>query len=104
MRENSTRVFPHLFFVKKPAEKEAGRLSKRHLMLKDRMELERLYGIGFGAAEIATKLKVHRSTVYNELKRGDTGEMDENGRFGYSAELAQQRLLENYRQRRTARA
>ena len=73
-------------------------------VLKDRMELERLYGIGFGAAEIATKLKVHRSTVYNELKRGDTGEMDENGRFGYSAELAQQRLLENYRQRRTARA
>jgi len=55
-------------------------LSKRHLMLKDRMELERLYGKGFGAAEIATKLKVHRSTVYNELKRGDTGEMDENGR------------------------
>ena len=48
-------------------------MSKRHLMLKDRMELERLYGIGFGAAEIATKLKVHRSTVYNELKRGDTG-------------------------------
>lgn len=79
-------------------------MSKRHLMLRDRMELERLYGIGFGAAEIATKLKVHRSTVYNELKRGDTGEMDENGRFGYSAELAQQRLLENYRQRRTARA
>lgn len=79
-------------------------MSKRHLMLKDRTELERLYGKGFGAAEIATKLKVHRSTVYNELKRGDTGEMDENGRFGYSAELAQQRLLENYRQRRTARA
>ena len=42
--------------------------------------------------------------MYDELKRGDTGEMDENGRFGYSAELAQQRLLENYRQRRTARA
>ena len=79
-------------------------MSKRHLMLKDRMELERLYGIGFGAAEIATKLKVQRATVYNELKRGDTGEMDENGWFGYSAELAQQRLLENYRQRRTARA
>ena len=45
-------------------------MSKRHLMLKDRMELERLYGIGFGAAEIATKLKVHRSTVYNELMGG----------------------------------
>ncbi|WP_279060131.1 helix-turn-helix domain-containing protein [Gemmiger formicilis] len=79
-------------------------MGKRHLTLKDRAELEALYNKGRGVEEIAAKLKVHRSTVYNELKRGDTGEMDENGRFGYSAELAQQRLLENYRQRRTARA
>ena len=57
-------------------------------MLKDRMELERLYGKGFGAAEIATKLKVHRSTVYNELKRGDTGEMDENGLVRFSSFMA----------------
>ena len=76
----------------------------KHLTKNDRLRMERWLNKGMTPREIATKLKVHRSTVYNELKRGDTGEMDENGRFGYSAELAQQRLLENYRQRRTARA
>jgi len=42
--------------------------------------------------------------VYNELKRGDTGEMDGNGRIGYSAELAQQRLYERRRMGRSAAA
>lgn len=76
-------------------------MSKRHLTLKDRMELEALYEKGRGVEQIAAKLKVHRSTVYNELKRGDTGEMDGNGRMGYSAELAQRTVIENYRRRRT---
>lgn len=79
-------------------------MNKRHLTLKDRLELEKLYLSGCGAEEIAAKLKVHRSTVYNELKRGDTGEMDCNGRIGYSAELAQRKVLFNYRQRRAERA
>ena len=79
-------------------------MGKRHLTLKDRAELEVLYNKGRGVEEIAAKLKVHRSTVYNELKRGDTGEMDSNGRIGYSAELAQQEIINNYRRRRTARA
>lgn len=79
-------------------------MGKRHLTLKDRAELEALYNKGRGVEEIAAKLKVHRSTVYNELKRGDTGEMDGNGRIGYSAELAQQEIINNYRRRRTARA
>jgi len=66
--------------------------------------LEALYNKGCGAEQIAAKLKVHRSTVYNELKRGDTGEMDGNGRIGYSAELAQQRLYERRRMGRSAAA
>ena len=77
-------------------------MTKRHLNLQDRMELEELYGKGSGVEQIAAKLKVHRSTVYNELKRGDTGEMDGNGRIGSSAELAQRTIIENYRRRRTA--
>ena len=72
-------------------------MGKRHLTLKDRAELEALYNKGRGVEEIAAKLNVHRSTVYNELKRGDTGEMDSNGRIGYSAELAQQEIINNYR-------
>lgn len=79
-------------------------MSKRHMTLKDRMELEALYNDDKTVEEIAARLKVHRSTVYNELKRGDTGEMDGNGRIGYSAELAQQKIIHNYRQRRTASA
>ena len=77
-------------------------MTKRHLNLQDRMVLEALYGKGRGIEQIAATLKVHRSTVYNELKRGDTGEMDGNGRMGYSAELAQRTVIENYRRRRTA--
>lgn len=77
-------------------------MTKRHLNLQDRMELEELYEKGSGVEQIAAKLKVHRSTVYNELKRGDTGEMDGNGRIGYSAELAQRTIIENYRRRRMA--
>nr|MDO5544858.1 helix-turn-helix domain-containing protein [Eubacteriales bacterium] len=78
-------------------------MNKRHLTLKDRMELEALYNKGWRAEQIAAKLKVHRSTVYNELHRGDTGEMDCNGRIGYSAELAQRRLFCAYRNRRAGR-
>ena len=77
-------------------------MTKRHLNLQDRMGLEALYGKGRGIEQIAATLQVHRSTVYNELKRGDTGEMDGNGRMGYSAELAQRTVIENYRRRRTA--
>lgn len=43
------------------------------------------------------------STIYKELKRGDTGKMDANGRAGYSAELGQQRLY-NAKQRFRYRA
>lgn len=77
-------------------------MGKRHMTLKDRMELEALYNKDKSVAEIAARLKVHQSTVYNELKRGDTGEMDSNGRAGYSAELAQQKIFHNYQQRRAA--
>jgi len=77
MRENSTRVFPHLFFYPNSEEREgAAALKKRHLALKDREKLERLYAKGRRVEEIAADLKVHRSTIYNELRRGETGEMD----------------------------
>ena len=54
-------------------------MCKRHLTLKDRAELEALYNKGRGVEEIAAKLNVHRSTVYNELKRGDTGKWTATG-------------------------
>ena len=72
-------------------KEEASGLGKRHLTLKDRAELEALYNKGRGVEEIAAKLNVHRSTVYNELKRGDTGEMDE--QWGYVGAKSRQRWL-----------
>ena len=42
--------------------------------------------------DIAAKLGVSLATVYHERARGDTGQMDANGRGGYSAELAQSKI------------
>ena len=72
----------------------------KQLTLKDRERLETLYESGTSVLEIAEALGVHHSTIYNEVRRGDTGEMDENGRSGYSAKLAQTRLYELRRESR----
>ena len=76
----------------------------KHLTMQDRRTLEALYADGCKAGEIAKELGVHIATVYNELKRGDTGEMDSNGRIGYSAEKAQRRAYELLRGKRDAAA
>lgn len=69
----------------------------RYLTLADREKLEGLYTNGDRPQDIADALGVHVTTVYKELKRGDTGELDRNMRQGYSAKLAQRRLQENFR-------
>lgn len=71
----------------------------KHLALADRREIEALYSAGMMPVEIAAKIGVHHATIYNELRRGDTGEIDGNGRIGYSAALAQSRI---YNRRRLA--
>ena len=71
----------------------------KHIMLADRRQIEEMYGAGMMPVEIAAKIGVHHATIYNELRRGDTGEIDRNGRIGYSAELAQSRI---YNRRRLA--
>ena len=44
-------------------------------------------------------LKEQLATVYRELTRGGTGELDKNGRSGYSAALGQKRVSENFKRR-----
>lgn len=61
----------------------------------DRKQLEALYNAGVKITALATAMNVHRVTIYRELRRGNTHEMDENGRFGYSAKLAQQYICES---------
>jgi IS30 family transposase len=71
----------------------------RYLTLADRTELEALYLKGERVQDIADQIGVHVATVYKELKRGDTGNLDRNMRREYSATLAQRRLAENFRKR-----
>ena len=64
----------------------------KHLSYSDRQEMEKLYLQGWHMNDIAAKLGVSLATVYHERARGDTGQMDKNGRGGYSAELAQSKI------------
>ena len=76
---------------------------EKHMTQDDRKALEARYNAGQSVAGIARAMSFNYSTIYKELKRGDTGKMDANGRAGYSAELGQQRLY-NAKQRLRYRA
>lgn len=69
----------------------------RYLTLADRETLEAHYLKGERPQDIADTLGVHVATIYKELKRGDTGDIDRNMRQGYSAKLAQLRLQKNFK-------
>ena len=71
----------------------------RYLTQEDRRELEVLYAGGVCLTDIAAKLGVHLATVYRELARGDTGQLDKNGRGGYSAALGQKRVRDSFKRR-----
>ena len=75
----------------------------KHMTLEERKVLETRYNAGQSVPGIADAMGFSFSTIYKELKRGDTGKMDANGRAGYSAELGQQRLY-NAKQRFRYRA
>lgn len=66
------------------------------MTLDDRKNIEARWLAGDSIISIAESVGAHRSTIYLELKRGDTGEMDKNGRGGYSAELAQRELFNRH--------
>ena len=71
----------------------------RYLTYEDRKSIEALYTAGVSLADIASELGVHLATIYRELKRGGTGELDGNGRGGYSAELAQKTVQDSIKRR-----
>lgn len=75
----------------------------KHITLPDRCEIEKMYSAGMRPVDIAAKLGVHNATIYNELRRGDTGRMDANGRIGYSAKLAQERIYNRRRRLQAAK-
>ena len=62
------------------------------LTLKDRKTLARLYRAETPTINIAQKLRCSQTTVYNELERGFTGEVDELGRRVYDPARAQRAI------------
>ncbi len=71
----------------------------RYLTFENRKTLEALYAANEELTTIAAALGVHLATVYRELIRGDTGELDKNGRNGYNAELAQGTIQQSLKRR-----
>lgn len=71
----------------------------RYLSYDDRKRIEQAYNSGVEISDIAASLGVNQTTIYRELKRGETGELDNNGRIGYSAAIGQQTLHDNFRRR-----
>lgn len=59
------------------------------LTLKDRKTLARLYQAETPTIAIAQRLQCSQTTIYNELERGFTGELDDFGRRVYDPAKAQ---------------
>lgn len=75
----------------------------KQLKFSDRLKIEAMLKAKYRVAEIAEKLHVHRSTIYNELKRGqyEHANTDLTTEMRYSPDIAQQRCDENLKIRGT---
>ena len=103
--ETPTESAVHFFLFYRPNETEVRPTGKyRYLTFEDRKKIEAWHLIGDRPADIAARLSVHYTTIYKELQRGATGTLDRNQREGYSAELAERRLRENFKRRGKKRA
>lgn len=71
----------------------------RCLTLASRREIERLYSADKKPWEIAQSIGVSTSTIYRELKRGETGEFNTNFSPAYSAEIAEKVVRQSMRNR-----
>lgn len=81
----------------------ANRKGSRQLTRADRIKIEALLKAGHSKREIAEQLNVHRSTIYNELKRGRYIHRNSNWteEERYSPDIAQKRCEENLKARGT---
>lgn len=71
----------------------------RTITFDDRKAIAVLYEKGVATAEISESVGIPKKTLYGELKRGDTGELDQNQRPAYDPVLAQRTYQENIRRR-----
>ena len=87
-----------LFFYRK-TERGGGKMAGICLTLGKRREIERLYNDDMRPSEIAAAVGVTTATIYRELKRGETGELDKHFRPAYSAEAAERAVRLSIRNR-----
>ena len=105
MHRDSNRVHCAFFFFIRSNKTEVRPTGKyRYLTFEDRKKIEAWYLNGDRPAELCVRLSCHLTTLYTELQRGATGTLDKNQREGYSAELAERRLRENFKRRGKKRA
>lgn len=71
------------------------------LTFADRKKIESMYNANKKPPEIASEIGIAVGTIYRELIRGDTGEMDHNGRIGYSAMRAQDTMIARQKMKRS---
>ena len=81
----------------------ANKKGSHQLTRADRISIEALLKAGHSKREIADQMGVHRSTMYNELKRGQYTHRnsDYTEELRYSPDIAQQRCEENLKVRGT---
>lgn len=87
--------------MKSGVDNMANKKGSHQLTRTDRISLEALLKAGHGKAEIAELLGVHRSTIYNELKRGQYvhRNSDYTEELRYSPDIAQTKAEENLKVR-----
>lgn len=71
----------------------------RSLTIMERKRIAFLYDGGARVTEIAHEIDCHPSTIYDELRRGSTGEINGNLKPGYDPDLGQRRYDANVRRR-----
>lgn len=76
----------------------------KNLTFEDRQRLEELRNKNVSNRAIASELGVHLATIYREIQRGNTGEIDDNGQYRYSAAVAQANTRENLSRRGRCKA
>ena len=81
----------------------ANKKGSHQLTRADRIKIEALLKEGLSKAKIAAHLGVHRSTIYNELKRGEYEHhnSDWTTEIRYSPDIAQEKAEENLKVRGT---
>ena len=81
----------------------ANKKGSHQLTRADRIKIEALLKEGLSKAKIAKHLGVHRSTIYNELKRGEYEHRnsDWTTEIRYSPDIAQEKAEENLKVRGT---